>query len=360
MIGKLRELATGGILSQTPIAFGYSNARVKAMRTHLLTRAQFEEMARVKSVPEIIEMLERTHFKQDLVALSLKFSGVDLVRVALGKNAARTYRKLIRITPESGRGTVLAFLRRWDVHNLKTILLGKSMGYSTEKIESLLVPAGEIGEDELKRLAGSDLESVVGFLKRCEFCPPKESWENQVKKGDLSPLMNELDRVYYKELASKVKGVGRDGGTVLSLVKAEIDAKNIMLGIRARREQIPTETIEKLLLDGGSISKRELVKIAETKSTEEAVRKLSRHYDLTEAFESYKTDRSLVHFETHLENWVAQKGVKALRRSMLSVGALVGYVYLKNAEIGNIRKILSAAEFGIPEEKLKGMLVIAG
>ena len=119
MIGKLREMATGGLLSQTPIAYGYSNARVKAMRTHLLTRAQLDEMSRVKSVPEIIEILERTHFKQDLVALSLKFSGVDLVRVALGKNAARTYCKLIRITPESGKGTVLAFLRlgmslRWQ------------------------------------------------------------------------------------------------------------------------------------------------------------------------------------------------------------------------------------------------------
>ncbi|MFH0818118.1 MAG: V-type ATPase subunit, partial [Candidatus Micrarchaeota archaeon] len=107
-------------------------------------------------------------------------------------------------------------------------------------------------------------------------------------------------------------------------------------------------------------TKRELLKLAETKSQEEAVRKLSHHYDLTGAFELYKKDGSLVHFETALENLVAQKGVKALRRSMLSVGAIVGYIYLKNAEVGNIRKIVSAIEFGIPEEKLKEMLVIAG
>ncbi len=355
MIGKLGELA-----KHNPIVYGYSNARVKTMKTHLLARSQIEEMSRVKSMPELIEMLERTHFKQDLVALSLKYSGADLVRRALGRNVARTFRKLVSITPHSGRDTILAFLRYWDVHNIKTIVRGKTMGYPQERIESTLVPAGEFDETELKRLMGADIETLMGFIKRREFCPTKGPWENFARKGDFSPLMNELDRTYFRGLAAKVKGVGRDGGSVLSLVKSEIDAKNIMLGIRARREQIPVETLEKLFFEGGYISKRELTKLAETKSTEEAVRKLSRRYDLTDAFELYKNDKSLVHFETHLENFVAQRGVKALRRSMLSVGAIIGYIYLKEAEVGNIRKIVSAIEFGIPEERLKKMLVVAG
>ncbi|MFH1470522.1 MAG: V-type ATPase subunit, partial [Candidatus Micrarchaeota archaeon] len=279
---------------------------------------------------------------------------------ALGKNMARTFRKINRITPSVGMDTVIAFLRFWDAQNIKAILQGKMTGQPLGKIEPAIVPAGGLGELELKQLMESDTEGIIGFVKRCDFCPPKETWEASARKGDFSQLIKELDRAYFKGLADKVRGMGKDGGTVLSLVKTEIDAKNIMLGIRARREQLPSDVLEALFLEGGFIEKRELLKLSETKSTEEAIRKLSRRYDLSEPFELYKKDRSLVHFETYLENLVAKKGVNALRRSMLSIGAIVGYIYLKEVEVGNIRKILAAIEFGIPEEKLKDMLVIAG
>lgn len=351
------RIGSANLLAQRPTVYGYSNARVKGMRTHLLTKSQLEEMVRVGNVPGAIEILERTHFKQDLVALSLKYSGADLIGVALGRNKARTYRKLIRITPNGGKDIVIAFLRRWDMHNLKTILLGKSMGKPIEKIEPLLVPAGELDEEELKRLLVMDMGELIGYLKKCKFCTPKGSG-NKYKGTDIAVLVNELDRVYYSELAAKVSA-GREG-TLAGLVKAEIDAKNIMLGIRGKREQVSGEELSNLLFEGGRISKKELLKLADIKSRDEAMRKLTRHYDLKEAYDLYKKDNSIVHFEIALENNVAKMGVRALRRSMLSVGAIVGYIYLKDAEIGNIRKIINAIEFGIPEDKLKEMLVLAG
>jgi len=345
--------------AQGPIVYGYSNARVKAMKTHLLTKSQFEEMVRVGNLPGVIEILERTHFKQDIVALSLRHSGAELIGLALGKNMAITYRKLIRIAPNSGKETVMAFLRRWDVHNIKTMLLGKSMGHPPEKIEPLLVAAGKLDERDLKRLMGLDLEGLIGYVRKSEFGPQKEFW-GTFKTGDIAPLLAELDREYYRGLGSKVRGVGRDGKTVLSLIKEEIDAKNIMLCMRAKKEGIANEMLEKFLVDGGHVGRRELLRLIEMKSQEEVVRKLARHYDLSEALEKYKKDSSLVHFEIALESEVARKGVKALRRSMLSIGALVGYIYLKEAEVGNVRKIINAIEYGISEEKLKEMLIVAG
>jgi len=46
---------------------------VKAMRGQFLSQQQLEDMLNVSSTAAIVEMLERSGYKEDLVSLSLKF-----------------------------------------------------------------------------------------------------------------------------------------------------------------------------------------------------------------------------------------------------------------------------------------------
>ena len=52
-------------------------------------------------------------------------------------------------------------------------------------------------------------------------------------------------------------------------------------------------------------------------------------------------------------------GLKAFRLSTVSVGSIVGFLYLKEAEVGNLRKIVRGIEFNVSEEKIRENLLVA-
>ena len=61
------------------LKYGYSNARVKGMKGLLFKRDFLDELIKVGSVDSMIELLQRTHYKEELVALSVRYSGSELV-----------------------------------------------------------------------------------------------------------------------------------------------------------------------------------------------------------------------------------------------------------------------------------------
>jgi V/A-type H+-transporting ATPase subunit C len=65
----------------------------------------------------------------------------------------------------------------------------------------------------------------------------------------------------------------------------------------------------------------------------------------------------LIHFEVALEKVIAGQGLKALSRSILSLGSIIGFLFLKEEEVSNIRKIVRAKEYDLPLNKVKEMLV---
>ncbi|MEW6329758.1 MAG: V-type ATPase subunit [Candidatus Micrarchaeota archaeon] len=350
-------------LRNRALIYGYSNARVKAMKTFLIPQGQMEEMVDVGELGAVTGILERTNYKEDLVVLSLRYSGADLIELALGRNFARTCRKLIRIAPGDATSTLLGILERWDVHNLKTIILAKGLGYPEEQITPFLVPAGGLGEAELKKILKKDAGELAEYLKRTKYAPVAEAFEEHaedVRNKNLAPILSALDNVYFRALPGKITAKDAEMATILSLVRAEVDMKNIMSILRAKKENLGDEAIGKLMIEGGNLGANELRKLIEAKTIPDMIARLRRAYNLNAALEKYNADNSLTHFEIDLENRIAEKGIKALRRSILSIGAIVGFLYLKEAEVKNIRKIVRAKEFRIPNEKLKEMLITVG
>jgi len=344
------------------LKFGYANARAKAMKSLLLERPVLEQMIDAGSVREVIGILENTSYKQDLGEPSLKYSGADLIELALGRHFARNARKALGFTPKDAVGTIMSVLEKWDAHNVKTILLGKHLAHPDDEIVPLLVPAGDLTPDMLKRMREQrDVESLVSFLARTEYGEPLVQLLDDYKKTrNVQPLLNAIEMTFYSVLSQRISGTQPDEPAILELVKADIDAKNIMSALRGKRDRAPEEEVMRYFIDGGNISRREMKALAACSSVEEAVDKVKARYDLGVALERYKADGSLVHFESGLERRIVEKGMSTLRISILSPGAIVGYLYLKENEIGNIRKIVRGKEFGVPPEKLRESVIFVG
>ena len=344
------------------LRYAYSNARVKGMRAHLLSQQQIDELVSARSVEELMGMLNNMGYREDFVKPAVKYGGADLVELALGRNMARTFTKGLGFTPKHGKATVAALIDKWDVHNVKTILLAKSMGGDSKRIEPFLVNAGSLGEDRLAELLRR--ESVKGVVEELQGTayrePLAEAYGEYEKRGEISVLLSALDASYYASLPLRIGASHRDEHVILELVKTEVDAKNVMNVLRAKKAGMKEEAARRMFVGQGKLNARELDKLAECENVEAVVAELKGRFDLQGALEKFRQDSSLAHFEVELERRIVERGLLALRRSMFSVGAIASFLFLKEQEIGNIRKIVRGVEFGVPREEIKAMVVSTG
>ena len=83
--------------------YGYSNSRVKAMKSKLIKTDMLEKMLAVKEPESIVGMLSQTNYKQNIE----EFGGVSemgtLIDFALSKNLGHETCKLVNITPNIHR-----------------------------------------------------------------------------------------------------------------------------------------------------------------------------------------------------------------------------------------------------------------
>jgi vacuolar-type H+-ATPase subunit C/Vma6 len=175
--------------------------------------------------------------------------------------------------------------------------------------------------------------------------------------------MSALD-FYYYEMASSIMASGeKEAQVIVTLLSFEADAKNIMTILRLKRGGADKKTIMTHMVGGGRISKARLEKIASGKDVHESAQ-LSTVFFMTKtgrdefaaAEQMYKKDGQLSHFEVVFERSIARRSLHALKRSIMSIGAIVGFLFLKEEEMHNIQKIVRGKALGLPPEKVSQML----
>jgi len=335
--------------------YAYSNARVRTLKTELLSEEKILSMIHVKDVQEMIAVLEETQYKDYLVELSVLYQGADLVEMALARSLEDTAVKVLALSPGPAKKTIQALLEKWDIHNLRTVLNAKKYGKSFEDIERYLVVAGSFTRDDIKRLMEQrDVEQVVHALAGTKYEPILTPHLDEYKKtGNVMPLINALYKAYYDGLIHNV--LMRFGDEVITkeCLKAEIDARNVMNLLRLKHEGVEESEIPKFMIDGGNLTEKELLDLARSKDVEELVGKLKPYYDLTPGLEEYKKRKTLIPLESILERVVLERNIEKLSMGSLSLSLIVLYLYLKENEVSNIRRIARAKEFGVPPEKIE-------
>ncbi|MFA5105900.1 MAG: V-type ATPase subunit [Candidatus Micrarchaeia archaeon] len=368
MIGRVIEVGRGAVnttksgvagriagrLMYKPLIYGYSNARIHGMKSVLMSQSALEELAELPSVPSIISALERTHYKEDLAALSLKYSGAELVERALARNYSRTCKKVMKFTPADGRSTVEAYLEHWDVNNLRTILVGKELKKPREEIESQLVPVGQMGPIEISSLIDAPtLEDALAVIRTHRY--GAVLWH--ARSQGFKKVLSTLDRQYYINVQKKVTSADPKAVGVLRMLKTQLDGKNLSTILRLKVAQYPKEKVLPHIIEGGRFSPREINDMIDAHSVEEAVKIAGRKYDLGSALDYYARNKMVSAFEIAFSQQIAQKGLAQFRKSELSVGTVIGFLMLKEIAMENIRKIMRGKEFGLTPDEIGQMIV---
>lgn len=332
--------------------YGYSNARIRAMKAALLDRRAYETLLGAASVEALIEALARTAYREDIEAALVKVAGVRCVAEGLRRNVVRTVGAIPSFFDGRPRELVRLLVSRWDLSNLIAILRGQARGVSAEEMFQALVPAGELREAELRELVKRPTIRATAELMLTWRLPYAGALASALRlaDGDLAAVETALHRIRFGEALASLGSKDNDL-LVREMLETEIDVENISLLLRlagigdrraALRARYGAAGIGALLVEGGSLPPRLLAQLGEAPDAEAMVRLLqgtSYGAAMQNRLEPYRQGGYTGVLERGLEEVLVLKGIRMFHRDPLTIAIAIGYLWAKSNEVANVRLI---------------------
>ena len=367
MLGLLQ-----GVFSKLPklesksLKYGYSNARIRGMKSGLLNASALNELIKAGSVDAMVELLQRTSYKTELSQVSLEFEGSRLIEVAASHNFAKVVARIVKIAPKSDKPIIRALLLKWDLMNLKILMHARELAQEYEDVKLSLFHVGGMDESDFRKILRADDKELIREVKHTSL--GSVLFSQSEKKDDVSDIFSDAlqsTKSFFKHeeqvdvctylLVERylLAAGGKETERIRDILRREVDARNFLIIQRLKKKGADKKQILGKLVRGGDIYKDQVEKIIDAKDLPAAIAVVrSRFPGLV-----IKDDLSLTALEIELEKSLATQKDQMFDRAVLSVGVLVGFLLIKEEEISNLRKIAKAKEFGIPENEVRDMLV---
>ena len=340
----------------------YICTRMRVRKTTLLPREEYMRMLNM-NLPEITRFIGETDYKQEIDELGTTFNGIDLIEVALSWNLAKEYQKIQEITPGTLKQFTRAYLRRWDIQNVLTILKGRLQGAKTGKIKEILIPAGSLDRVALDRLlAEESSDKIVEMLKGYRMYPQVFAREYPLSKesGSYSQLENELYKQFYSEIISEAESGIKGGKLFLDFIRLEIDIKNVKTLFRLRADTFE-EDARSMYIQGGTLSAADFVTLNTMKDQNEFIDTLKgkvRQKSIIALLDELRSEKAIHDVESRLTRVQLDQMERMSKRNPISIHPILVYLEKKKYEVFNLRALARGKESKLPSEKIAEYLVV--
>ena len=339
----------------------YVNARIRARRAKLFDDEDYRKLVRM-GPGEISRYMEESEYEAEMNALGSRHSGVDLIEYALNLNLAEHFDDILDWSGGRLYDQVAAYLRKFDVWNVKTVLRGLYSGAPREEIESDLIRAGEFDERFLQRLLeAQSVEGVVELLDGTIFEDGMRAAFPVYEETDvLVPLENAADRAFYEHLLDEIGSYEPDSPIALyaEFMQAEIDFRNARNALRLARSGTDLDPEEYFIEGGVLFSKGELSGLVSNRDELVARIRESRYGDdIGPALAELEDAESLIAFERALDAALQAYADNLSHVHPISVTPVLSYIIAKEREVDNIRAIARGREAGLSEDEIETELV---
>lgn len=337
--------------------YTYPNARIRARIGKILKEKQFQEIIEAENIEEVKNYLRGF---PDFA----KYIDEYPLEKALDTQLAENYDLIARITPKNSRETFKFLLKKWDIKNIKSIIIAKKVGLSHEETMDLLIPFGDLS-DKLDTLVDAEnITEVLSALEGTEYAPLLEDVISAYEEtGMLLPLEASLDKYLLENLLRTVTTPEDDNTSYLkTYVGNMVDATNLKIILRAKVDGLRYEDIEPYMIsDGYQIREWKLKDLMEAEDVAGVISGLEgTDYSaiLAEAMATYNKTGSIGAFENALDEHVAETAKKISLKNQFGIGPMIGFLSKKEKEIKNLKIIVrSKREEGYTPAMIKEMLV---
>lgn len=354
--------------------YEYGNARLRAMRSRLLSAADLNKLAEAGSLADLIGLLSDTPYRKALEISLVQTSDLQSIDEALRRDFIQTVSGIRGFYSGSERELVDLFLRAFDVHNLKTILRGLSRQSSRSEIERAMLPVGELSAVVINELLrASSPRAAIDLLAtiRHPFAQPLLTLRAERPGADLFEMELALDQWRCREAARVLKGAQDGAALSRAALNLEADIANLMVVLRflhSAEEQrhlkrrVEQAGLERLFIEAGSLPASRLARLYGANSVKAAVDLLQDvpfAAALREGFKEYEKTSRLSEIERALRRyqlcWLAWQ----IAKDPLGIGVFLGYLALKNNEVANLRRIARGIQLRQGAETIRRELEFA-
>ena len=343
------------VLSMFP--YTYPNARIRARIGRIFDEKQFQEIIEAGSIEEVKNYLRGY---PDYA----KYIDQYPLEKALDTQLAENYDLVARITPENSRAAFRFLLKKWDIKNIKSVIIAKEAGLTTEETIDLVIPFGELTDKLDTLIDADDINEVLNTLEGTEYAPILEdAIPIYQETGKLLPLEASLDKYLLKNLLTTVATPEDDNTSHLkTYVGNMVDGSNLKVILRAKVDGLKYEDIEPYMISAGyQIREWKLKDLMETEDVAGVVSGLEgTEYAplLAEAMTTYNETGSISAFEIALDNNIVETAKKISLKNQFGIGPMIGFLSRKEKEIKNLKIIVRGKrEEGFTPAMIKEMLV---
>ena len=314
------------------------SAQIRSMERELLDRVRMERMLDAPTAAEAARILTEVGYEAFDPA-----SERELNR-ALLQRRLDLFERLYRYAPEPQ--IIDVFKLKYDYHNLKAVI--KSRGGD---VSHLLVDAGRVKAEELPRR----YRETGGW----DFLPPamaqaaKEGQRVLAETGDPQRSDALIDRACFAEMLALAQDTKCE--YLLDYVRATIDAANLRSVIRTLRMGRTPAFLKEFLFPGGTVSVDACLKAAVNGEVEQTYRTTALRAAAQAGKEAVEAAGSLTTFEKLCDDAVMAQAARA-RRIPFGVEVVIGFVAAREAELSNVRIIMTGRAAGISADTIRERL----
>jgi V/A-type H+-transporting ATPase subunit C len=346
--------------------YGYTNARIRGMRSRLLKQAFFDDLMSSKDIGGMIQKVMQTEYGPDLESRLLHGRTATQVDEALKDNMTRTFRKVLSLANDEAQGLVTTLLGRWDLFNIKTIIRGKHMKLTDEEIIDSLVAVGQLTQTDTEELAKqADIRALVDTLSTWSLpfaVPLREVLPEYDEGQDLSILELALDRYYYEWAAKRLKGWRENKRIARTFLGAQVDTMNLLTCIRLLNSDMGDTDSSRFFLPGGDIVDEalftELSAMSDVDEVFNRIKKTPYGRPLDQVALMYVEKGSVSVFERALEDYLFRQAFATGKGDPLGIGLAISYLWAKANEVTNLRIVVKGVSVGMPEERMREELIV--
>ena len=356
------------VLKSKHLVYGYSNARIRARKAKILQWEFFTDLSNQDSIPGIAGMLERTYYKDLIVKMSERYVGSEMVEQAAGVHYAEVVSKVHHFVPDSAKPAIDALMQKWDFANLKAIITSKKLGRSWEQMRQFIIPAGTIPREQLQRIAAADGEKLFLEVRRTDVGRMMFSQSSALISGTeleqmfiqsmkqakmLSQLHLMLDTAYFNFLLEGMNLPDAEAAMLRSIVRKEVIARNIINVLRLKAAGVTDpERVKRYLIRGSGLRPQALQRLLDAKSMKDVLSVTSHIFPLPG-----EEPETLVDLEIAFQKRISEERMRTFYRSTVSLGTIVSFLFIKEEEMNNLRKIVRGVDYRLSPEEIKGTLV---
>ena len=317
--------------------FGYLNARIRVRRSRLIPEGFFSEALSL-SFPELVKVLGESIYGPDLTGDSLP----DIDR-AVTVHLDRTVADLPRLVSGETREAVTLLLMRADLANVKTILRGKSAGWTADEILGHLV-GGTLPRGLYSVMVEApDAASLAQVISLPNYLLATALREASRAGKELVEVDLSLDRSFYTSALRIAQEL--DQQFLVSFIRCEIDALNLATGVKLFTIGFEGES-DRFFLQGGRYVKLSLFRRLANGELA-ALQELS-HTDFGAVAEA----RDLTALERGLRCMLLDKAREGAK-DVLGAGLAIDYIKRKEWEAGRLRLLARRAYYDLPPASIE-------